>query len=80
MLANFIWENLILKVFAKVKLPPAGPSLADLLPKKLCDPGDKLQLPGLFMLGDDQVPDLISGESANTATQGAGLEEVPEQQ
>lgn len=73
-LVNFIWKVFIKSVFKPIAIPPPfGPSLADLLPDKLCDPGGDIELPGLFMLGDDKLPDLLSGAAADSAKTAAGI-------
>lgn len=69
-LVNFIWKNFIKPIFKPISLPPGvpfAPSLADLLPDTLCDPGIPYELPGLFILGND-VPELLKGE---------GIPEIP---
>jgi hypothetical protein len=65
-LANFIWKNFVVAAFKPIKIPFAG-SVAKLLPKKICNPGANIELPGLFMLGDPKVPDILSGKAADVA-------------
>ena len=73
-LVNFIWKNFIRVIFKPIAIPPPfGPSLADLLPKRLCNPGSNIEIPGLFLLGDNKIPDLLSGKAADKAKQDAGL-------
>lgn len=71
-LVNFIWKNFILPVFNAAKIPVANVSIGSLLPRLLCDPGADIEIPGLFMLGDDKVPDLLSGKLAEDAAAKAG--------
>jgi hypothetical protein len=66
-LVNFIWKVFIKPIFKPIAIPPPfGPSLADLLPDRLCDPGIPLNIPGLFILGD-KPDDLLKGVIAQQA-------------
>lgn len=68
-LVNFIWKIFIKPIFKPIAIPPPfGPSLADLLPDQLCDPGIKMTIPGLFILGD-KPDDLLKGVVAQQASQ-----------
>lgn len=72
-LVNFIWKNFIKPIFRGIAIPPPfGPSIADLLPDQLCDPGIDLDIPGLFILGN-RVPDLLLGKTALEAARDAGI-------
>lgn len=70
-LVNFIWKNFILPVFKPIGIPGLG-SLADAMPKKLCNPGADIEIPGLFILGDG-IPDLLTGKVAEQAGAEAGI-------
>lgn len=57
---NFVWKTFIMRVFSGARIPPFGPSLADILPDQICDPGFKMDIPGLWILGE-RPPDLLVG-------------------
>jgi hypothetical protein len=58
-LVNFIW-----KTFIKPVIDPID--IAGLLPDELCDPGIPIEIPGLFILGN-QPSDLLTGAVADGA-------------
>jgi len=51
-LVNFIWKNFIRKTIIKSAGRIVGRAFKR-LPKKICNPGLDLEIPGLFLLGDD---------------------------
>lgn len=72
-LVNFIWKNFILKALDKAD-PPGLPSLGSIVRKavgeKLCDPGGKIKIPDLFILGD-KLPAILKGKNQPKIPTGA---------
>lgn len=70
-LLNFIWKNFIKPFIINAGGPIVGTAFRA-LPDQLCDPGGGIEIPGLFILGNN-VPDLLTGKVARQAAQAAGI-------
>ena len=69
-LVNFTWKNFIKPAVVNAS-PPVSWAFKG-LPDRICDPGADINIPGLFILGNEP-DDLLTGKTAQQAAEGAGI-------
>jgi hypothetical protein len=60
-LVNFIWKNFLKPLIVNASPPVSWAFKA--LPDQVCNPGGNIQIPDLFVLGDEP-PDILTGKNA----------------
>lgn len=67
-LINFLWKNFIKPIIVSAA-PPVSWAFSG-LPDKICDPGGGIEIPDLFILGDE-IPDILTGKGVPKIPTGA---------